>query len=114
MHEYTYIVKGDSKSFSNYTNTLFVQINAKKIPVLVGLLSAIQPPFDINFPCSIGYISKLSFEPPGESILLSVLCTSNTATRNIKLAQTPPSGYHFTIWSSVASEIHFMCPEKFT
>ena len=38
------------------------------------------------------------------------MCNQNTAPRNIKLAQT----YHFTSWSSGASNIHFLCHEKFT
>ena len=36
--------------------------------VLVGPHSAIQPPFVINVPCSLGYTRKLSFGSPSETI----------------------------------------------
>ena len=35
-----------------------------KQQVLVGQLSAVQPPFDINFPWSLGFIRKKAFGSP--------------------------------------------------
>ena len=76
--------------------------------------SAVQPPFDINFPWSLGYMGKLAcWSAWGNYFIPGFVCSQHTAPRNIQLAQTLP-GYQFKPWSSGASEIHILCPEKFT
>ena len=51
--------------------------------------SAIQPPFDINLPWSLGYISKLAFGAPwGNFFTHSFMCSQHTATRYIKIIYT--------------------------
>ena len=60
--------------------------------------SAAQPfshPLTFNFPWSLGYIRKLVFMSPWETISLPVLCAAN-------------------IWCpGISKEIYFLCPEKF-
>ena len=56
----------------------------------VGLLSAIQPPFDINLPWSLGYIGIYHLGLPGETISLWFV-SQHMPPRNLKFAQTPPS-----------------------
>ena len=68
-----------------------------KLPVLTGSLSDIQAfshPLTFNFPSSLGYIiRKLVFgSPRGNNFTPSFVCSQLTAPRNIKLAQTLPSG----------------------
>ena len=67
----------------------------KKLPVLVGPLSAILSfgdPLTFNFHWSLGYIRKLAFgSPAGNSFTLGFVCSQHTEPRNIKFAQTPLS-----------------------
>ena len=79
--------------------------------------SAIQPSFVINFPWSLGYIRKLVFgSPPWGKLIHSRLCVQPTydALLYQTCTDTALSGYQFTPWSSGASGIHFLYPEKFT
>ena len=81
---------------------------------MVGPLSAVQPPFDINFPWSMGYIKKVVFRFPGETISLPVCVKPAYGTHEYQtLTDTALSWYLFTPWLSVASEIHFLCSENF-
>ena len=52
----------------------------------------------------------------GETILLSVFCVQPThgAQEYLTCTDGVVLGYQFTPWSSLASGIHFLCPEKFT
>ena len=102
-------------TFINIYNKKTYHDNIKlKLPVLERLLSAIQPPFDINFPQSLGYIRIIAFQSPGETISLPVLCAANIWLPGIQQCQdTAIMGYQFTPWSSGAPEIHFLCQKKF-
>ena len=56
---------------------------------MVGSFSAIQPPFDINSPCSFGYIRKLAIEfPYGNYFTTFFVCTQHKAPRSIRLTET--------------------------
>ena len=96
------------------------QTSHRKLPILVGPLSAIQPfrhPLTFKFPWPLGYIRRLAFGSPwGSYFTPGFVCSQHTAPRNIKLAQChiALSRYQFTPWSSGASEIHFLCFEIFT
>ena len=77
--------------------------------------SAIHPSFDINFPWSLGYIRKLALRTPWGNYFSPVLCAANIRHLGMSnLQDTVLSGCQFTAWLSGASEIHFLCPEKFT
>ena len=83
--------------------------------MLVGPLLAIQPPFDINFPWSLGYIRKLVFGSPWGNYFTPCLFAANVWRPGISnLHRHSPFRvlYQITHWSSGASEIHFLCPEK--
>ena len=56
---------------------------------MVGPLSAIQIPSDINFPWSLAYISVWVYL--GKIFRSQFVCSQHTAPRNIKLTQIPPS-----------------------
>ena len=76
----------------------------KKLPVLVGPLSAIQPfshPLTLNFPWSLGYIKKLAF---GSPYSLPVLCAANML-EYLNCTDTALSGYQFTPQQCGVSEI---------
>ena len=75
-----------------------------KLPVLEGPLEAIQP-FSLT---STDHWATL-----GNYFTSGFVCSQHTAPKNIKLAQTALLWYQFTLWSSGASEIYFLCPEKF-
>ena len=50
--------------------------------------SVVQPPLDINFPWSLGYIRKLAFRSLGKSFHLQFVWSQQMVPKNIKLAQT--------------------------
>ena len=61
----------------------------KPLPVLVGPLLDIQPPYDINFSWSLDYIRKLAFGSPMINYFTpGFVCSQHAAPKNIKLAQT--------------------------
>ena len=85
-----------------------------KLSVLIGSLSAIQPfchPLTFNFPWSLGYV-RVSMG----KLFHSQFCVQPTygAQEYQTDKDTALSGYQFTPWSSGASEINFLGPEKFT
>ena len=71
--------------------------------------SAFQPPFDINFPWSLGYIRKLVFGSPwGNYFTPSFVCSQHTVPRNIELTQTSPSHGTNSHLGRVELEIRFL------
>ena len=57
-------------------------------------------------------LENLCSSLPGETFS-GFVCSQHKAPRKKFCTDTALSGYHFTPWSSWASEIHFLCPEKF-
>ena len=78
----------------------------KKLPVLVVLLSAIQSPFDINFPRSLGYIRNYRSGLHGETISLPV-CLQPTYGAQEYSTSSPSQGTNSLLGSNGDSEIHF-------
>ena len=102
-----FLIANDSKP---YFFTLYCIL--LKLPILVGLLSAIQLPFNINFPWF--YIWKLKcLGLPEETISLPVLCAAKIQCPGIPACtETTLSGYQFTPWLSLG-DLNFLWPEKF-
>ena len=102
---------------TNYRYT-FLLIKKLKLPVLVRLLSAVQPfshHLTFNFPWSLfwGYIRKLAVGSPLGNNLRS-LPGFVYSHHNIKLAQTQPSQGINTHLGGLESQTNFFCPENFT
>ena len=95
-------------------NITIKQVKATSFGRAAFSCSVAQPPFNINFPWSLGYIRKLVFRVPGETISLLVFVQPiHSVPEYQTCTDTAFSGYKFTPWSSGASEIHFLCPKKF-
>ena len=77
---------------------------------------AIQPPIDINFPWSLGFIRKLAFGSCwGNYFTPGFVCSQHKGVQKYQTyTDIALSGYQFTFWSSGASEILLLYPEKFT
>ena len=90
-----------------------------QLPILIGpLLSAIQP-FSHHLtliPLVIGLYWETSVRVSLGKLFHYRFCVQPTygAQECQTCTDTALSGYQFTPWSSGASEIHFLCPEKFT
>ena len=110
---------------TNYRTMVVMKSKLKMLPVLAGPLSAIQPfslsfppfghPQTFYFPWPLSFIRKQAFMSHWETISLSVcLQPAYGAEEYQTCIDTALLRYQFTPWSSGASEIHFLCPEKFT
>ena len=100
--------------FLKKNNTLFTgcPLHTKlKLPVFVGPLSVIQPPFDINFPRALRYIRKLESVCPWGNYFCD--CSQHMVPWNIKLAQTTPSQGTNSHLGLLKSQIYFLCSDKF-
>ena len=77
-----------------------------------GRSAILSHPLTFNFPWSLGYTRKLAFESPLEENIQSRFYVQPTycAQEYQTCTYTVILGYQFTL----ASEIHFSCPEKFT
>ena len=67
-----------------------------------------------DFSWSLGYFRKLAFWSPWGNYFTPGFCAANIRRPGITCTDTALSGYQFIPWSSGASDIHLLCPEKFT
>ena len=76
--------------------------------------AVVQPLFDILFPLIIGLHQETSVHVSPEKLYHSWFCVQPTygAQTYQTCIDTALPGYQFTPWSSGASEIHFLRPEK--
>ena len=98
---------------------IFIQTHIKiKLPVFgraAFSYSAVQTPFDIVLPLVIGLHKETNVRVSLGKQLNSRFCVQPTygAQEYLTWTDTALSGYQITPWSSGASEIHSLCPEKF-